>query len=99
MLLWGDSVANSYRFCYHEPNKWGAITGALSGGASKAVALKGATLHGLTMNEAATIQKEKKWSLDFIKNIHFVEEANIYKMAGLGSLKAEDISVLSRVID
>lgn len=38
--------------------KWGAVSGAVVGGAGKAVALKGATLNGLTMNEAAVIQKE-----------------------------------------
>lgn len=32
---------------------WGAIGGAVTGGAGKAIALKGATLNGLTMNEAA----------------------------------------------
>ncbi len=94
-----DEALKSAALTGGEGYKWGAITGALSGGASEAIALKGATLHGLTMNEAATIQKETKWSLDFIKNIHSVEEANIYRMAGLGSLKAEDVSVLSRVID
>ena len=39
-----------------EGYKWGAITGVISGGASEAMALKGATTSGLTMNQAATIQ-------------------------------------------
>ena len=38
--------------------KWGAVSGAIGGGAHEAIALKGATLNGLTMNQAATIQKE-----------------------------------------
>ena len=38
--------------------KWGAISGAVIGGGSEAIALHGATLNGLTMNEAAAIQKE-----------------------------------------
>jgi len=47
--------------------KWGAITGALTGGTSEAIALKGATLNGLTMNQAAEIQKDSKYPLDVIK--------------------------------
>ena len=46
---------------------WGAIGGAVTGGAGKAIALKGATLNGLTMNEAAQIQKESKLSSKLIK--------------------------------
>lgn len=63
--------------------KWGAIVGAVSGGASQAIALKGATLKGLTMNEAARIQKESSLPLDFIKNFHSVDEYNVYKNSGL----------------
>lgn len=62
---------------------WGAIGGAVSGGAGEAVALKGAALNGLTMNEAATIQKESKYSLDVIKKIRSMDEYNVYKNAGL----------------
>jgi hypothetical protein len=46
-----------------EAFKWGAITGAISGGATEAIALKGATLNGLTMNQAAVIQHESKLPL------------------------------------
>lgn len=66
-----------------EDFKWGAISGALAGGTAAAVALKGATLNGLTMNEAAKIQRESKWPLSFIKNIHSYKEYTIYKNAGL----------------
>lgn len=67
--------------------KWGAIVGAVSGGASQAIALKGATCGGLTMNQAALIQKESNLPLDFIKNFHSVEEYNVYKQAGLVAKK------------
>lgn len=50
--------------------KWGAIGGAVAGGVEAAGALKGAQMNGLTMNEAAQIQRESKWSLAAIKNIH-----------------------------
>lgn len=63
--------------------KWGAITGAVLGGASKAVALKGATLNGLTMNEAAAIQAETGYPLELIKQFGSMEEYNLYKNAGL----------------
>ena len=58
--------------------KWGAITGALTGGASEAIALKGATSGGLTMNQVAQIQKESKYPLDLIKQFKSMEEFNIY---------------------
>lgn len=66
-----------------ESFKWGAVTGAVLGGATEAIALKGATLNGLTMNEAAMIQKEKKWSLETIKQIKSYEEYQIYNQQGL----------------
>ena len=58
--------------------KWGAITGALTGGASEAIALKGATSGGLTMNQVAQIQKESKYPLDLIKQFKSMDEFNIY---------------------
>lgn len=63
--------------------KWGAIWGAIDGGASESIALKGATLNGLTMNQAATIQKESKYPLDVIKQFKSMEEYQVYKKAGL----------------
>lgn len=70
-----------------EEFKWGAISGAISGGASQTIALKGATRGGLTMNQAALIQKESKLPLDFIKNFHSLDEYNVYKQAGLVAKK------------
>lgn len=63
--------------------KWGAIIGSVSGGMEEGVALKGATLNGLTMNEAAAIQQTTKWPLEAIKNIHSMAEYEIYKEANL----------------
>lgn len=68
-----------------ESFKWGAISGAAAGGASKTIALKGATLNGLSMNEAAAIQKESKYPLDVIKQFHTQEEYEVFKQAGLSS--------------
>ena len=63
--------------------KWGAISGALIGGGKEALALKGATINGLTMNEVAKIQSESMFPLDVIKEFHSYEEYEVYKNAGL----------------
>ena len=62
-----------------ESFKWGAISGAVLGGTSEAFLLKSATKGGLTMNEAAIIQSETKLPLDIIKQLHSMEEYEIYK--------------------
>ena len=66
--------------------KWGAITGAISGGVTEAAGLYGATLNpkgNLTMNDVALIQKETKYPLDVIKQFHSMEEYNAFKAANL----------------
>lgn len=85
-----DETVKAAALAGSEGFKWGAISGAISGGASEAIALKGATLNGLTMNEAATIQQTSKWPLGAIKNIHSIEEYNIYKEANLIPTKLAD---------
>ena len=75
---------------------WGAISGAVTGGAGKAIALKGATLNGLTMNEAAQIQKDSKYPLDLIKSMHSMEEYEVYKNAGVKSITVNGESMLIR---
>lgn len=74
--------------------KWGAIIGASTGGIKEAVGLKGATLNGLTMDQAAEIQRASHWPLEAIKSIHSVEEYNIYKAAELIPTKMADGSWL-----
>ena len=76
--------------------KWGAISGIVSGGATQAFALKGATCNGLTMNQAATIQKESKYPLDVIKQFHSVEEYMVFKNANLKSMVIDGKSLLVR---
>lgn len=68
----------------------GAFLGALSGGASEAAGLYGATRCGLTMNQAAQIQKESRWPLNAIKNIHSMDEYQIYRKANLIPTKLPD---------
>ncbi|MCQ2496970.1 MAG: HNH/ENDO VII family nuclease [Lachnospiraceae bacterium] len=79
--------------------KWGAISGAVSGGVTEAVALKGATVKGLTMNEAAIIQKESKYPLDVIKEFSSMEQYNICKDAGLTTQMLDGKTMLIRKID
>ena len=82
-----------------EGYKWGAISGAISGGAGEAVALKGATLNGLSMNEAALIQKESKYPLDVIKNFKSMDQYKIVKEAGLTPKLVDGKMALVRNID
>lgn len=79
--------------------KWGAISGAITGGVSEAIALKGATLSGLTMNEAALIQKQSKYPLDIIKQFHSYDEFLVYKDAGLKPIMVNGRTALLQNID
>lgn len=82
-----------------ESFKWGAITGAIGGGATEAIALKGATLNGLTMNEAAMIQKESGYPLDVIKEYQNMEQYNVCKDAGIYPEMINGKTALLREID
>lgn len=82
-----------------EGYKWGAISGAVSGGASQAIALKGFTLNGLTMNEAALIQKESNLPLDIIKQLHSYDEFLVYQDAGLKPVMVNGQTALIQNID
>ena len=79
--------------------KWGAISGAIGGGANQALKLKGATLNGLTMNEAATIQRESGYPLDVISRFSSMEQYDICKEAGLSSEMVNGHIALIREID
>ena len=58
--------------------------------------MKGATCNGLTMNQAAAIQKESKYPLDVIKQFHSVEEYTVFKNANLKSMVLDGKSLLVR---
>lgn len=79
--------------------KWGAITGAIAGGAKEAIALKGATLNGLHMGEVAKIQKESGYPLELIKQFKSYDEYLIYKEAGLYTKMVNGRLALVRNID
>lgn len=94
-----DEALKAVALSGSESFKWGAITGVISGGATEAVALKGATLNGLTMNEAAIIQKESGFPLDVIKQFRNMEQYDICKDAGLTSKLVNGKTALVRNID
>lgn len=78
---------------------WGAVSGALAGGAIEAVGLHGATMNGLTMNEAAEIQRDSKYPLDVIKQMKSMEEYQVYKEAGLTTKMVNGRTALVQDID
>ena len=79
--------------------KWGAIGGAVTGGAGELSALRGATRNGLTMNEAATVQRDAKYPLEIIRRFKSMDEYNIYKEAGLEVKLVDGKNSLVRPID
>ena len=66
--------------------KWAALSGSIMGGAGEAFALHGATLNGLTMNEAAIIQRESRYPISIIKQFHSTEEYRVFRDANLESM-------------
>ena len=86
-------------FAGSEGFKWGAIGGALSGGITEFSMLKDATLNGLTMNEAAFIQKDSGLPLDVIKELRSMDQYNILKEAGLQTHMVNGKAALVRNID
>ncbi len=79
--------------------KWGAISGAIIGGGKEAFALKAATKSGLTMSEAALIQKEAQLPMDVISQFHSLEEYEVYKSAGLKTFMVNGKTALIQNID
>lgn len=75
--------------------KWGAISGAVIGGASEAKALYGAAKQTrFTMNQYAKIQKESGYPLDVIKQFHSMKEYEVFRDANLKPAMVGNKSVL-----
>lgn len=94
-----DEAMEQAALCGSEAVKWGAITGAITGGASQAAGLFGATRNGLTMNQAAAIQRESKFPLDVIKEFSSPEQYEICRNAGLSPQMVNGNTALVRSID
>ncbi len=93
-----DQAVKAATLAGSEGFKMGAISGAIAGGASEAVLLKGATMNGLTMNEAAIMQK-KGYPLDVIKQFNSMEQFEVCEKAGLKPGMIDGKSALLREID
>ena len=78
---------------------WGAIGGALCGGAEKTLALRDAATGGLTMNQVAAIQKESGLPLDVLKQLNDMDQYEIIKNAGLTPKMVDGKTALIRDID
>ena len=94
-----DQALKAAALAGSEGYKWGAISGAVSGLASETIALKGATMNGLTMNEAAVIQRESKYPIDVIKQFRSMDQYEICKAAGLQPVTVNGKTSLIRAID
>lgn len=80
--------------------KWGAISGALAGGASEARGLRNVAMYNhLSIDDVAKIQRESKYPLDVIKQFHSMDEYEILKNAGLYPAKVNGQTTLVRAID
>ena len=64
--------------------KWGAISGAIVGGATQGYSLYGAAKQtNFTMNQYAQIQQETGYPLDVIKQFHTMDEYQAFRNANL----------------
>lgn len=89
--------------------KWGAVSGAIAGGAGEAAALKGVSKatsvlkgpasNGLSVDQVASIQKESGYPLDVIKLFGSMEQYEICKNAGLVPKMVNGKTALVRDID
>lgn len=76
-----------------EAFKWGAVTGAVTGGGSELVMLKTAARGGLSLDEAAIIIKDTKLPANFVKQIHSMDEYNaLLAVAEKGGLTLQEMS-------
>ena len=77
----------------------GAITGAIAGGITEGVGLRGATCNGLTMDEAAIIQRETKLPLSLIREFQSMDQYYIVRDAGLRGANINGAQAVIRDID
>lgn len=89
-----------------EEFKWGAIGGAIAGGAIETVkytnalkSLKLTKLNGITKQEAAAIQMESNLPMDVIAQFHSMDEYLVYKKAGLKAVMVNGRTALVQNID
>jgi hypothetical protein len=91
-----DEALRAAELSAAEEFKWGALLGCVTGGVIEGKTLLSETKNGLTLNEAAVIQKTTDWSPETIARIKSAEEADLYKRAGLHEVKVGDVTALVR---
>ena len=69
-----DAALKAGALAGSESFKWGAISGAILGGASELITLQTAAKGGLTLDEAAVIIKENNLPANFVKQIKSMDE-------------------------
>ncbi len=94
-----DKILSDTALGASEGFKWGAITGAVTGGTSKFFDLNRGRKAGLSLNEVAKIQKESKWPSDVIKSIKNMDQYEVYKNAGLKHVVIKNKNYLIKDID
>jgi len=97
-----DAALKSAAITASDGFKWGTIAGTITGageGLAQLKALKGATLNGLTLNQASQIQMESKYPVEVIKNMHSMKEYEVFKQANLKAIKVNNKWALVRDID
>lgn len=86
-----------------ESFKWGAITGAATGTANgvhkEVIELKKMCENGLTIREAAKIQRQSGYPPEIIKQFKSMKEYEVYKKAELYPMKINGKEALIRKID
>lgn len=78
-----DEGIESAALSASEGYKMGAIVGGATGALSEFTWLKSASANGLTLSQAAAIQKESKYPLEVIQGMRNMDEYLVYKKAGL----------------
>lgn len=78
-----DEAIESAALSASEGYKMGAIVGGATGALSEFTWLKSASANGLTLSQAATIQKESRYPLEVIQGMRNMDEYLVYKNAGL----------------
>lgn len=95
-----DEALKAAALAGSEGYKWGAISGAFTGGASQTKTLYGAAKQtNFTMNQYAQIQRESGYPLDVIKQFKTMEQYEICKKAGLTPVTVNGKTSLVRAID
>ena len=80
--------------------KWGAIVGCITGGLSKTIALYKLTLNGLTMNQAAFLQKTEKVPESILKQLKSPDEYyEILEKSKEGGIAIDELAKLCKDTD